>query len=68
MDLDKTAVLHCQHVWTALLAATLLDIILLWIAYRKLRPGWVKVFVFVAGVFLIASLPFVNLVLGCGLI
>jgi hypothetical protein len=51
-----------------LFLAVLLDAVGLWMAYRKLRPGWLRLLIFVLGICFVASLPFLNLVLGCGLI
>lgn len=68
MNLNRAAVLHCYHVWALFFLAVLLDGFGLWLAYRKLHPGWLRLLIFVLGICFIVSLPFVNLALGCGLI
>jgi threonine/homoserine/homoserine lactone efflux protein len=68
MTLDRAAVAHCQHVWALLLVAFLCDLLMLWIVYRTLKPGWLRALAFMFGVCFALALPFLTMIFGCGAI
>jgi hypothetical protein len=68
MNVNTDALIHCRHLLAWLFVAFVSDMLMLWIAYHRLKPGWMRVVAFVFGVCFVLALPILGMTFGCGTI
>jgi hypothetical protein len=66
--MTREAAHYCLFLWTYLLLLFLGDLAMIGIWCPKIKTAWIRYVMVFGGITFILALPFVNLVLGCGLV
>jgi len=63
-----TAERYCNLIWAAMLGLFVADVFMLYFVYLKVRTVWLRIVAFMCGISLFCALPFLLVLLGCGLV
>jgi hypothetical protein len=66
--MTREAAHYCFFVWTCLFLLFLADIAMIRFWCPKIKTTWIRFVIVFCGILFIVALPFINLVLGCGLV
>ena len=65
---NVTAERYCDLIWACMFGLFIADTLMLLFVYLKVRMVWLRVVTFMFGVTLFCALPFLLVLLGCGLV